>query len=107
MKIFVQLMIVLAGLASGACKADEAGLCKPMCAEEKRVCRVEANKLIDVEAKSLTMWREKNPMAREFGNGGVQSNQPQGPAARNTQDRKMTRNQVCEDKYLSCAKACN
>lgn len=107
MKTFVQLSIVLAALASGACKADEAGLCKPVCAEEKRVCRVEANKMIDVEAKSLTQWREKNPMAREFGSGGVQSTQPQGPAARNVQDRKMTRNQVCEDKYMTCAKACS
>ncbi len=37
MNKFVQLSIMQAALASGACQADDAGLCKPMCAEENAV----------------------------------------------------------------------
>ena len=106
MNKFVQLVIALSVLASGACRADEAGLCKPVCAEEKRACRSAASKLIDHDAHSLTEWREKNPMAREFGEGSVRTNQPVGPAVRNRENRRMTRNAVCDDKFKTCSKAC-
>jgi hypothetical protein len=105
-KILLQLSIVLAVLASAACRADEAGLCKPMCVEEKRTCRSAALSQIDRDSESFTVWREKNPMAREFGNGSVHTNQPTGPAARNLQDRAMTRKAVCDDRYMACTKAC-
>lgn len=106
MNKFMPLLTVLAALASGACNADDAGLCKPMCAEDKRACRAAAVKLIDHDAKSLTEWREKNPMAREFGKGSVRTNQPVGPAVRNQQNRRMTRNAVCDDTFMTCSKAC-
>lgn len=106
MNKFVPLLIVLATLGSGACRANDAGLCKPVCAEEKRACRAAALKMIDHDAQSLTEWREKNPMAREFGKGSVHINQPVGPAVRNQQERRMTRNAVCDDKFMTCSKAC-
>ncbi len=106
MNKFVELSIVLALLASGSAGASDVGLCKPLCAEEKRECRHAALKWDDHEAVSLTSWKEKNPMAREFGKGGVETAQPVGPAAAAAKDRKMTRMNVCEDKFKACAKAC-
>lgn len=106
MNKFVQLFIALALLASGA-RANDAGLCKPMCTEEKRTCRISAVKLNDYEASSLTAWKEKNAMAREFGSGNVQTAHPVGAVASSAKDRQMTRIGVCEDKYKSCTKACS
>lgn len=106
MNKIVQLIIVLATLASGACKAD-AGLCKPLCAEEKRTCRTAAVEMTRYETQPKYMGTEKNAMAREFGNGVVRTNQAMGPEALELQNRKATRNSVCEDKHAACAKACS
>lgn len=106
MNKLVQLSIVLALLASGACKANDGGLCKPVCAEEKRVCRVQAAKMSDRDSKWSPGWNEKNASSREFGEGRVQTKQPIGPEVRNTQDRMMTRNRLCDDAYMTCARAC-
>ena len=78
-----------------------------MCTEEKRTCRISAVKLNDHEASSLTAWKEKNAMAREFGSGSVQTAHPVGAVASSMKDRQMTRIGMCEDKYKSCTKACS
>ena len=106
MNKFVQLSILLAALASGACKADDAGLCKPMCAEEKRSCHAIALQMTGYETGPKLAEGQKNTMAREFGNGPVRSNQVVGPEALDLARRKATRNSVCEDKYTSCTRAC-
>ena len=100
------LCALFAAMASGAACAQDAGLCKPICAQEKRACRAEAVNLIDHETESLNAWKEKNPAAREFGAGAVRTGQPVGAAANSAKDRKMTRLGVCEDKYQTCASAC-
>lgn len=107
MNRFVQLSIVLAVLASSPIKAEEVALCKPVCAEEKRVCRVAALKMIDHEKRGSFIERhDKNPMAREFGPGSGRNKEPIGPAARAEQNRRMARESVCDDNYQTCAKAC-
>lgn len=107
MNKFVQLFIVLAVLASGASKAEEVGLCKPLCVEEKRVCRAASLKMIDHEKQGSFIERpEKNQMAREFGPGSGRNQAPAGPAARDEQNRRMARNSVCDDKFQTCAKGC-
>ncbi len=106
MNKFVQFSILLAALAAGACKADDAGLCKPMCAEEKRTCRADAVRMTKYETQPKYAEGQKNTMAREFSNGAVRSNQAVGPEALDLERRKATRNGVCEDKYMSCTRAC-
>ena len=98
---------MLALLASGASKAAEAGLCKPVCAEEQRVCRNAAAKVRDDEAESLMPNGERDRMARNFKDGSVVTNQPLGPAVRNAQDRRMARTRACDDRFMTCAKACS
>ena len=107
MKKFVPWLAVLAALASGACRADDAGLCKPMCAEEKRTCRTAAANMTRYETQPKYMGGEKNPMAREFSNGIVRTNQAMGHEALDLQNRKATRSSICEDRYATCAKACS
>lgn len=107
MNKFVLLLTALAALASGVCRADDAGLCKPMCAEEKRTCRTAAANMTKYETQPKYMGGEKNPMAREFSHGVIRTNQVMGPEALDLQNRKATRNNVCEDRYATCAKACS
>ncbi len=98
---------MLALLVSGVCQADEAALCKPVCAEEKRVCRNAAVKLDDHPAASLMKIRESDRMSRNFVDGSVKTNQPVGPEVRNAQDRRMTRTRACDEQYMTCSKACS
>jgi hypothetical protein len=107
MKTVLKLSMMLALLVSGACKADEAGLCKPVCAEEKRVCRNAAAKVSDEGAESLMSIRESDRMARNFKDGTVVTNQPVGPAVRNAQERRMARTRACDDQFMTCTKACS
>ena len=99
--------MLLALLVSGACKADEAGLCKPVCAEEQRMCRNTAAKVRDHEGESLMSFGEKDRMARNFKDGHVVTNQPVGPSVRNAQERRMTRTRACDDQFMTCTKACS
>lgn len=107
MKIVLTLSVMLALLVAGASKADDAGLCKPLCAEEKRVCRNAAAKLDDHAGESLMSIGEKDRMARNFVDGAVKTNQPLGPEVRNAQDRRMTRTRVCDDQFMTCSRACS
>ncbi len=106
MKTVLRYSVMLALLVSGVCQADDAGLCKPMCAEEKRVCRNAAVILDDHPAGSLMKIRENDRMARSFVDGSVKTNQPVGPEVRNAQDRRMTRTRTCDDQFMTCTKAC-
>ncbi len=106
MKTVVKLSVTLALLVSGACQADEASLCKPMCSEEKRVCRSAAAQLKDEKAHSLMRIREEDRMARNFVDGAVKTNQPLGPEVRNAHERRMTRTRACDDQFTTCSKAC-
>jgi ferredoxin len=106
MKMFMQLPLVLALLASAGVHAQEAGLCKSMCGQEKRSCRVAAAKMIDHEADPIWTPHENNRMARDFASKTSQGHPMIGPEARNVQDRKMTRDRACEDTYMTCTKAC-
>lgn len=102
MNRLVKLSLLLSVLVSGACNAQE--ICKSVCAQEKRECVYAATKWEDRGAES--MKTDKHRMARDFGNGSVQTNQPVGPAASNAADRKMVRKSQCDDKHMTCAKAC-
>ncbi len=102
MNKLVQLSLLLAVFVSGASNAQE--VCKSVCAEEKRECLHAANKWQDRGAEDLR--QEKNRMARDFGNGSVQTNQPVGPAASNAADRRSVRRSLCDDKHMTCTKAC-
>ncbi len=103
MNKLVRLSLVLALFASGACNAQE--ICKAVCAEEKRECLYAANKWTDREAHSPNT--EKHYMARDFGTGNVQMNQPVGSAAKTANDRQVTRKNLCDDKNMTCTKACS
>lgn len=107
MNKFVKLSVMLALLASGACKADESGLCKPVCDQEKRQCRTAAANLVDEDAESLMAPNGHNATARYFGKGSVKTSQPFGPDVRNAQDRRMQRTRVCDDRFAVCTKACS
>ena len=107
MNKIVKLSVVLALLACGVCKADEAGLCKPMCEQEKRQCRSAAAKLVDHDAQSLMKRRGIDQPVRYFGPSSVKTDQPAGPEVRNAQQRRMTRNRACDDSFAVCTKACS
>lgn len=107
MKIVLTLSVMLALLVPGASKADEAGLCKPLCAQEKRACRSAADKFQDDGTDSLMSIGEKDRMARNFVDGSVKTNQPLGPEVRNAQDRRMTRARACDDQFMTCSRACS
>ncbi len=103
MNKLVKLSLLFAMLASGVCRGEQS-ICKPMCTEEKRSCRAEAATLHDHQAESLK--RDKNPNARDYGNSNTLTAQMVGAVAHSSQERKLTRLSVCDDKYKVCAKAC-
>lgn len=106
MKQFGKLLIVLALLSASVCKAQDAGLCKSLCVQEKRQCRTTAMNLNDHEGESMMELRDKSAGAREYNDGGFRINQAAGPTAAAARNRKFTRTQVCEQKAATCSKAC-
>lgn len=107
MNKFVKLSVMLALLASGACKADESGLCKPLCDQEKRQCRTAATNLVDQDTESLMARRAGDAPVRYFGDTSVHTSNPAGPDVQNAQDRRMRRTRACDDRFAVCRKACS
>lgn len=107
MNKIVKLSVLLALLACGVCRADEAGLCKPLCEQEKRQCRSAAAKLVDHDPQSLMKPRGNDKPVRYFGPSSVKTGEPVGPEVRNGQERRMTRSRACDDSFAVCTKACS
>ncbi len=103
MNKLVKFSLLFAMLASGACRAEQS-ICQPMCAQEKRVCRADAARLNDHQAAAFK--RDRNPGALDIGNSNTVTGQMVGATAHSSQDRKLTRMNVCDDKYKVCAEAC-
>ena len=107
MNKFVKLSVMLALLASGACKADDSGLCKPLCDQEQRKCRAAATNLVDQETESLMAPRSGDAAVRYFGDVSAHASNPAGPDVRNAQDRRMRRTRACDERFAVCRKACS
>jgi hypothetical protein len=105
MKRLTLLLIMMGPLWAGVAHAADAGLCKSMCAAEKRECRAQVRELAAEDGKPLLEMAERNPMARA---AQEQVPAPAGLAIDNagTQTRRIDKAGKCDDSYLRCTRAC-
>jgi hypothetical protein len=104
-RFFVSMLLV--GLAlSGAARAADAGICKSMCASEKRECRAKVQSAILTERVALEQMPEKNPLARTA-QQRVAGEDIRALDAAGDHHRRMANNGACDDKYLRCTRTCS
>lgn len=106
MKRLMLFAAVLAATLASAAHAESNGLCKPMCASDKRECRGNAARLIDDDkTMSLAAQEDNNPNARvSRGMSGKDS------GAQNRQGYESVRvreQRLCDTQYLRCVQACD
>lgn len=107
MKTSVLFSVLMSTLLSAACMAAEPTVCKAICAEEKRECRAEAHRKTQLDDSPIidnapTGHRD----ARALGQYQGTPQDAKTTVASEFRKRKMEREQACDSKARTCAKAC-
>lgn len=107
MKTFLLVSVLMGTLLPAACMAAEPTVCKAICAEEQRACRAEALHQTQLDDSPLignapTGHRD----ARALGQYQGTPQDAKSAVASEFRKRKMEREQACDSKARSCAKAC-
>jgi len=104
----IKLFLALLGLSLGAASvAAEPGLCKSMCASEKKECRAKATLQTDFDRDPLITPDDKNPHAHANAAGQVPTMEAQAREQADTHRRVTERNGQCDTAYLRCVRACD
>ena len=103
-----KLLAALLGMAlSAAAHAAEPGLCKSMCASEKRECRADAQRLTELDRDVLITPESKNPFDRANNQGQVTPVATQARERADDYRRGSERKGRCDTAYLRCTRACD
>lgn len=103
-----KLLAALLGMAlSAAAHAAEPGLCKSMCASEKRECRADAQRLTELDRDVLIAPDSKNPFDRAANQGQVAPMATQAHERADDHRRSAERTGKCDATYLRCTRACD
>jgi hypothetical protein len=106
-----QVKLLLALLGSTFCAAGmaaEPGLCKPVCASEKKECRAHAKLQTDYDREPLfAPDTVKNPYERRNTAGAVSTVEARAREQADTHRRVSERNGQCDTAYLQCVRACD
>jgi hypothetical protein len=106
----IKLLLALVGLSlCVASEAAEPGLCKPMCASEKKACRANARLQTDYDREPLFAPDNisKNPYERTNTVGAVSTVESRAREQADTHRRVSERNGKCDTTYLQCVRACD
>jgi hypothetical protein len=104
----MKLLLALLGLSLGAASvAAEPGLCKSMCASEKKECRKKAGAQTDLDGEPLFSSYDKNPFSRANSEGQVPTMAARAREQADTHRRVNERNVQCDTAYLRCVRACD
>ncbi|MES2316782.1 MAG: hypothetical protein V4631_04740 [Pseudomonadota bacterium] len=100
--------ILLSVLLSAACVAAEPGVCKSICAEERRACRSEALRMTQLdEAPGLLEMPAGNRDTKALSKLQTTPQQAQGDRRSAFQKRRSEREGACDSKALSCTRSCS
>jgi hypothetical protein len=104
----LKLLAALVGISLGAAAfAAEPGLCKSMCAGEKRECRANAQSLTELDRDVLITPESKNPFDRANNQGQVTPVATQARERADDYRRGSERKGQCDTAYLRCTRACD
>lgn len=106
MRRFRLLSLLLMGMASSACLAEEPQLCKSFCSSEKRQCRLAAEQLTEDDTNPMFAMSDKNSHARSFDAPSAGSEKIQPGRMDAFKNRRMERVRLCDDVFTTCGKAC-
>jgi hypothetical protein len=104
MKRLMLFSAVLAATLASTAHAEGNGLCKPLCATEKRECRSSAAAMSDDNAASFIAMGDRNPNARvsrELSGKDSEAQVKQGYESRRVREQR-----ACDTQYLRCVQAC-
>lgn len=103
----IKLFLALFGLSlSAASVAAEPGLCKSMCAGEKKECRAKATLQTDFDREPLIAPDNRAPHAYANSAGQIPTTEAQAREQADTHRRVTERNSQCDTAYLRCVRAC-
>jgi hypothetical protein len=104
----MKLLLTLLGMSWCAVGvAAEQGMCKSMCASEKKECRANAKLQTDLDRDPLIAPDNKNPYARTNSEGQVPPMEARAREQADTRRRVTERNGQCDTAYLRCVRACD
>jgi hypothetical protein len=107
MKMPLLLSVLMSTFLSGLCMAAEPTVCKSICAEEKRACRADAQRLTKLDDSPLF---DNGPSgqrdARALGQYQGTPQDAKTRAASEFNKRKLEREQGCDSKAMVCTRAC-
>jgi len=104
----IKLLAAVLGMSLGAAAfAAEPGVCKSMCANEKRECRADARSQTELDRDPLITTQTKNPFERANNTGQVASAAAQANERADSYRRVSERNGRCDATYLRCTRACD
>jgi hypothetical protein len=104
----MKLLLALLGISlCAAGVAAEPGLCKPMCASEKKECRAQARLRTEYDREPpFAPDNGKNPYERTTTMGAVSTVESRAREQADTHRRVSERNGQCDTAYLQCVRAC-
>ncbi|MBW8897137.1 MAG: hypothetical protein JF619_03275 [Massilia sp.] len=104
----IKMFLALLGLSlSAACVAAEPGLCKSMCASEKKECRAKATLQTDFDRDPPIAPDNRNSHAYANSAGQVPTMEARAREQADTHRRATERNGQCDTAYLRCVRACD
>lgn len=105
--VILTAISLLAGGSALARSVGEAKECRAVCAVEKTECRSQVQTQTLDDTRPMLSMKENNRIKKSFAQptAGTEQIQP-GGASDAFKRRRMERLGVCEDKALSCARAC-
>ena len=104
----VKLLLALFGMSlCASAMAAEPGICKSMCASEKKECRANARLQTDYDRDPLIAPDSKNAYARTNRDGQVPTMEARAREQDDTRRRVTERNGQCDTGYLRCVRACD
>jgi hypothetical protein len=107
MNKIVNVFLLLAVLASGACSAQQGTTCQPDCAADKRECGAVARHDAKREDSPLSIMNEELPHIVHGGDSRGRSMDVRAREHRDFENRKMARIRACDDKYMKCVRTCS
>jgi hypothetical protein len=104
-----KLLLALLGISlCAAAVAAEPGLCKSLCAGEKKECRAHAKLQTEFDrAPPIASDNGKNPYERTNTVGAVSTVEARAREQADTHRRVSERNGRCDTAYLQCVRTCD
>lgn len=107
MKLSLLFSVLMSSLLSAACMAAEPSVCKSICAEEKRECRISARDKSELDdSPVIANAPTRNRDARVLDRYQSTPQEAKTAVATEFHKRKAEREQACDSKALACARSC-